>query len=248
MLSSASTIIGVYPYEREYVCLVDRFGGTYLLGGNYAFGVNMRDTWFDIAPGNDVINCKMAGNKFWYQYGDDNYVTLYEPKDDTLAVRLESNEKYESIETAAIAGEIQHELPSDVDADNVYCTVKSSNDRYLAIMMQDGSLRIYDAKSGDLKKVLYDLGNVMGFAMEYVEQMDAYLIVMGSYTYVFDEDLNHISDMGQCIGYTSDGLVIKMTDGNYKVPYIDYRQMLDKAREVIGDYEPDERTAERWGL
>lgn len=235
--------------QGENAMLVSRTGRVYAINDVYKFGIDITESFFSNYAKEDTAYCIYEADKYFYEFKDANYVALYE-KSIATDIRMVSDHEFDyksDIQDYMDATSVLSDL-KDVELEYVYSAIYSSDNKLIFVMMYDGSLRIYNAKSKKLMKVVYSVGNVTLSSVVYIKEANIYVLNAAPYSYIFDTELNYISALYVIEGF-EDGCFIIANDGNhYSVPYLSYREILDKTDKILGDYVPKDAIVEKYGI
>lgn len=246
-----SVINGFVIDDNAFV--VDYNGEIFQIGGDYPYGMNVSRMMFDIPTQGDVANVQCAGGKLFYEFYETNYVVLYEnnPDANSTVVNVGDFEFINDYEEYYIDedDEVLDKLEG-VNKKHIETAMYSSNGKLIFAEMLDGSIRIYDAKNYKHKKNLYSLEEGDCGPLIYIKEDNIYILDAYPYAFVLNEDLELISKINYVVGYEDHCFILEQ-NGNgvyYKVPYIPYKDMIKKADKMLGDYEPEEETYERYAI
>lgn len=246
-LSYPSTILDGFEYEN-YSLIVSWDGNIFLLGNEYPFGMEYGDRLFEIPFESKLRQCQYLGGKFYFNPDDTNYIAIYGPNPSGDKEKRENGKT--AYEEAFLEGKDAMDAVDNIDdleKQYVYSAIYSNDNQHIAVVMVDGTLKIYDS-SYSLEKTLYSFGvrYISGFI--YIQEEDIFVVNSLPYAYILDKNLNYISRITNCIGYEDGNFVVEKDGEYYDVPYIPYDEMIKKADEIIGDYTMSESVSERYGI
>lgn len=247
-LDGTGLIVNDFIYQ-DAAMFADYMGEMYLLGEEYSYGMDVTKHLFAISPQQRIMNCLYAKERFFYQFVDANYIALYEKTEDMKREIL----KEEEVEVQAEFTEYKDAMSlldqlKDVDRDYVYSAIISSDDRYLFVFMFDESVKIYDATTKKLVKTIYSLDCELLNSCVYLPKENIYVMNSNSYSYLLDQNLNYISKLDPVCSYQQGTLVVKRGGQYYLIPYVDYRENMKKADELLDEYEPTATIRKRYGI
>ena len=229
--------------------VVDARGHIYFLRGEAQYGWDISFDKFDILPGESVVGARFAEGKYFYQFSNSDYIALYEENPDSMAKRITIEEVFKDkrfSEAKNASSEI--DMIKDVQKQNVRYAVLSDDESKILLAMSDRSIRIYDKKRYKLLKVLYDMTNVPITSFVYLKEEKIYIVTAGHYSYILDDDLNYIAETNTIVGYKEGNFYINDNERYYEVPYVSYSSTLNLGKEIIGDYEPEDRVVKKYNM
>lgn len=247
-LEDAGSVISGFAY-KDAAMISDYMGKLYLLGGEYDYGMDISLNLFSNVPNKMITNCIYAGDRFFYCFADANYITVYSEDENAKRETLNVEEYTDSYGFLDFkdAGDFISDIEG-IEKEYVYLSIFSSDDKYIVIAMCDGSIGIYDAKTKKPVKTVYSIENPLLSSFVYIPDEDIYLLNNYPYSYIFDRDLNYIAKTEEICGFSDGNFVHKGTNGYVLVPFVRYKQNLERADELIEGYEPSQTVKERYGL
>ena len=122
---------------------------------------------------------------------------------------------------------------------------------YFGIVYSDGIIEIYNAADTvELVGTIYDEDVSLYKYGEYFESKGIYVFTDGEIeTKVYNSNLETIARLDFPAYYiSSKNIFTKISDECFNVPFYSYEEVLKKADEVLGDYEPSERIKKMYNI
>lgn len=229
--------------------VIDNKGHIYVINDVYSYGMDITNNVFGVVPTEVLVKAAYCDNKYFYLFSNANYVSVYEQNELAVTKTTDTKKmKYEDEFSESKDAESVAEKIDDIEKQYIYKAIYSSDETKIAVFMWDCSVRIYDADSLKLLKVLYDIGNYTISSFVYIEEENVYILCANPYSYVLDGNLNYISRLGICVGYRDGAFIVNESEEYYEVPYITYNDMLEICDSILGDYQMNAADAEKYGI
>ncbi|MCR5251444.1 MAG: TIR domain-containing protein [Lachnospiraceae bacterium] len=146
------------------------------------------------------------------------------------------------------------QIPESVNRDQLYYAFYSVDGRFIVAIYSNKLYQILDAETGVVLRSVNSDESVS--SLWYCELCDSYVMNSDVSSQILDEDLRPICEMNRIVG-EHDGKLLLMaekTDGEtyefeyYLVPYVSYNELIKRADEYLGDYEPSEEIREKYNI
>lgn len=141
-------------------------------------------------------------------------------------------------------GETEPYLTKEIDKAAVYSFVISDDGKYLFLNYKNMMVDVLSME--DLSRVtsLYSLNTIVN-SVSYSADTNSYLVmVVGSRNMILNDKMEINREIYSCRGYdpSDDCYIIfePYTHLIYRIPYLSYDELVKKADELLGDYEPSE--------
>lgn len=244
-LDGISELAGAFRY-KDGIGIVDSKCSFFVLDENNSHGMEITSSLFGIVPQEKIDYALCVNGKFYYQF-EDNYIVEYcnNPRSirDTVAYK-QFGYAFEFASDDYLVEELNG--IEDMGHQYIYEAIYSSDKKYLAVMLCDKTLRIYNADTMQLESVIYDMDNESLLSFVYISEEDVYIINVYGKAYILDSKLNCIGDMDYCVGYEDGCFIILFNAGYYKVESISFEEVLKMADEELMDFTPDEEIMEKY--
>lgn len=194
---------------------------------------------------------------FVNMYGT-NYISVYGKKDSQFMHPYTNTDNVEFVDYSEAFFDIIENFKKNVadhDKDleqvSIMDATCSFGGNIGVVQTGDGQLRIYDRDSYKLLHTTYSIEGYL-YSVVYSSKDKNYVFVSEDVD-IFDENLNriiHIPDFS-LFGIdrqTKDLVFSTGTSELYLLDIVSYEEMIRMADELLGDYEPNERTKEKYGL
>lgn len=249
-LDEANVLLDTFAYE-DMIMLVDKDGHCFALGEGYPYGQDYTDLLFDYDLEKDVLQCRYGGEAFYFHGTNSNFIVKYvqnplASQKETDLENLAYEEECQGFEDAE--SEIASLMDPELEKQYVYAAIYSSDRKLIAVMMCDQTLRLYDATTKELLKVLYGVGNVTMNSLVYIEENQVYVLNASPYAYILNQDLQYISKMNYCVGCRDGVFVVVDMAVLYEVPFVSYEEMLKLADDIIEGHKVSNVIAEKYGI
>ena len=176
------------------------------------------------------------------KYNSD-FITVYEKHGSPYLKEASETE----VESALNDNDTTNE-PTSEDSELI---VPSDDNKFYAVQNTDWKVAIYDA---DTKKCVFDTYSIEEeiLSFYYVEPDDVYVLSDFYGISIFTPEFKFISriDNVGLLGKNPENghLIITNSEGNFELSIATYEEVIGIADEMLGDYRPDERILEKYGL
>ena len=128
----------------------------------------------------------------------------------------------------------------------------SSDKKYIAMQDNDKKVEIYDAETSECIYSTYTIEKSINF-FYYVPADDCYCLGNYSGVCIFSPEFDFISEIGDInvMGVSSEtGRMVfcGVNSDYYELTIASYKEVMAKADEMLGDYVPEQKILERYGL
>ena len=246
-LDDTGAIINTFIYDGN-LAAVDTDCSIFVYEEQYDFAQDLSTNLFSSKPGDYLIDCIYSGDTFFFRQNNANYVAVYTNNSEGKKVSSEKGYAYEKEFADGIDATDGVEDFSDINKEYAMFAMYSSDGKYIAILMYDNSIRIYDNSNKELVKILYSLGNYYIDSFVYISEIDCYVMNASPYSFIIDGNLNYISKLQTVCGFEDGNFICQEKNEKYSIPFIPYSEMIDMADNILGDYVPEREIAERFGL
>lgn len=237
-IEGINSIMSAFRYKSG-VGIVDLNGSFYVFDDEYINGVDMTIDLFGIVPRNTVNYAVYQNDRFYYCFAD-NYIVEY--ADNPRAVKeteeFREFDYYDALLNGVDATDALDNI-TDIDSVYVYSSVYSNDEKYIAVMMCDKTLRIYDADTYQLEKIEYGVSNAILVSLTYIDEADIYILNTVAGSYILDSDFNYISDINYCVGFEDGCFIVYYKEEYYKLKLFSFEEILQLADEELEGYIPD---------
>ncbi len=209
------------------------------------------DSFFTRAPNQKISDALYVDGDLYCMFRDSNYVVRYSPEICPWATQLNEEYEWDTIQDMLPEEVFEDGKSYDVDeafADHIYF---SDDRKYILVISTDHTIRILDAESG---KCVNSFESAL-------EMLDGFRLssITGSYiisgenagvnsSLILDKDMEIICETDFIIGEERDSFIMISSDFKYyKVPFIDWQELIRKADEYLGDYQPADAIKQKYG-
>ncbi|MCQ2498711.1 MAG: toll/interleukin-1 receptor domain-containing protein [Lachnospiraceae bacterium] len=225
----------------------------YLIDGrghiNIADRISSNDytyTLFEELPGRYIINSTHNDTALYYQFLDANYIVKYASGDNKHSRILDdSTYKNKKLLKSKSAEDIIDSLP-DINIDYVKKAFYSNDESIIVVEYLDDSIIMYDAHTFEKKNTLYDYHYEFG-EMLHAEDIDAYILTAYSLSLILNSDLEVIADSKPISEYSNGDFIIS-DEMLYAIPYVPYAELIKRADDILGDYQPSEEIKGKYNI
>lgn len=216
----------------------------------------------------DIDTISAYGNAFCYDDEEDNlycYDILHSKKLDIVAGNQYRNNQIQttvdiSPNLDSIVSEKDHKLylfkdssgkpvkETEIGNGIIGAVFYSSDAKYVCIYFTNGRIEIYDASTLELESSLYGDKDYIT-RMMYIPENNYYLL-LGYNGVLLDENLEKIAYLMECAGYDYDNKKLTFI-ADYDLmcsPILSYDQIVERAEEVLGDYESPEWIYQKYSI
>ena len=200
-----------------------------------------------------LYDAKYQDGELYYWFDRANYLTRYSREKNKNAV--EEHAEYEI-----------RVFPEE-DADDAFDKVESSrlsnyesafysDDRkYVFALYNNKTIKIFDAETMEIVGSP-EIADSSFTGLTYYEELGNYVLSSTVYSYIMDDDFNVICRTGVIADADNGELVIRSTAFDYdidnfvyyRLPIVDYTDILEMADDYLGDYEPAEDIKDKYGI
>lgn len=236
--NSDKAIIEFWPdKEEDCAYYVSQEGKVFFCNETYTGEWN--ENFFSVIPTEFLLDAHYQKGDLYYWFDKANYITRYS-KEETAAEKIENGDEYEvklfyekdASEAIESADNLSWSLKN---ADNAFY---SDDDKYIVAQYSNKTTKIIDAESFEVKKNL-PISDSMLSSLTYYEKLGGYVLTASVYSYILDKDFNVISRTYSIAAQEGDRLIVRTPDSQvYSVPIVSYGELIEKADEYLGDYEP----------
>lgn len=249
-LTRANMILDVYYMDGEFY-VIDSFGRMFMVDDFYPNGAPLTDTYFDENAVKRLLRVKNKGDILFVQHEDDgSYISVVEKEKGEWASSL-SKTGMNGFDLSYINyPEFLDEI--DVEKEYVYQVLMSDDKKYYSVQTYNGALTIYNAATKKEVKTIY-LDTFPDFFV-YLKKQKSYVLYSGGDEYLFDKKFNCYATLpyGTLMGTTDDkDSDLILSDGMrnyYRVEIHSYKDVIEKADEILGDYTPDNKVADKYNI
>ena len=225
--------------QMIFLCDTGRIYGTY---GDVCF--EMGSSLFIGDHSGKISQMVFNNNSYYIQYERADYVCAYHP-----SVELDG-EGYIDPDFDDLYGEdATFDLQEDDRFDSLLLdqAVYSHDGKYIVASFSNHTVRIFDADTYECVSS-YDMDEYVA-SLKYSDVTESYILNCEDMSFVLNEDLDIICEMGIAGGEDSGRLIVSDRFGYYKVvEWIDYEKLMVMADEYLGDYVPRDSIREKYGL
>ncbi len=246
-LVRANLILEVFSYDDGFA-LVDENEDIFLLDSFFYEGMIMSDELFPQKAGHKLIDVmQRSGNLYIKHKEDATYISIFELKRGEWAAKLSKTSVNEFEEDSTVD---KANYPNAVDT--TFTVLESDDGKYYAVLNYDGELTIYNAKTDKAVKNLYIDGFPYRFV--YLKKQKSYVLFGSDEEYFFDRNFKYYTSLpyGKVYGSTDDDKQdIALMNGEhdyFRVDIKSYKEVIAKADEILGDYEPDQKTIDKYNI
>lgn len=127
--------------------------------------------------------------------------------------------------------------------------VLSDDGKYLFAVSKNNKLDIYDTGKLEFVTAIYDL-DVQPEQVKYIEALEGYLFIASSgKNRLTDCSFETFANAYDCVAFREDEQCFIIYGENiYKLPYVPYEEMIKRADELLGDYEPSDYIREKYHI
>ena len=230
------------------------------ISGEYYLSDGKEFTYGEFGSNRSKIytNVFYADNQIFVNMYGTNYISVYGKKDSQYMHPYHTLENVDFFDYADNFSEVMDTFKKnvadhdkDLDQVSIMNSTCSLGGNIGVVQTGDGQLRIYDRDTYKLLHTTYSIEGYL-YSVVYSPKDKIYVFNTDDDIDIFDENLNriiNIPDFGLFgIDRDTKDLVFSGADELYLLDIVSYEEMIRMADELLGDYEPNERTKEKYGL
>ncbi len=246
--NSDKAIIEFWPdYEEDRVYYVTQEGIVYVCD---ELGISeWSNNFFSVIPTEFLYDARYHNGNLYLWFDQANYLTRYS-LEESFAQRIENDGSYEvSIlyekDASAELAAADNLAPSVRNADDAFY---SDDDLYIVAKYSNKTTKIIDANTFEVKRSLQISDSLMS-SLSYYEGLGKYVLTSSVYSYILDEDFNCICRTYSIVGEEDGDLIIYSPKCEvYKVPIVNYDELIAMADEYLGDYVPADDVKDKYDI
>ncbi|MCR4642443.1 MAG: toll/interleukin-1 receptor domain-containing protein [Lachnospiraceae bacterium] len=251
----ASFSVPMYPqdvFSIDGQTVVRNLNGELYSADADTAGMELTENYFGRKEAEKLTDLQYLGGKFYIRYMDQDGIVVYEKAQELACTECEAPPQIPSWDDSdELACREAFEQLEGFDMYLYQSGTRSSDGKYHLVCLGDNSVCIYDAGTMEKVKTIYGMAGYI-YQFLYLEQYDCYALVTGRLE-IFDSKLEHmltVEDVWEMYEDPADGgLYIGGSIGKwYRIRLYSYKEMLDYADELLGDYVPSGRIREKYGL
>ena len=246
-LVRANEILTAFSYDDGFA-LLDENEDIFLIDSFYYEGMIMSDELFPQKANKKLLSAIEKGGNLYIKHKDDlSYVSVFELERGEWAERL-SRTGVNKFDKYCVVDKTNYPNTDKT----VYEVIESDDGKYYAVLNYDGELTIYNAKTNKAVKNLYIDGLPEKFY--YLKKQKSYVLYGGYDEYFFDRNFKYYTSLpyGMVYGSTDDkDEKIALMNGShdyYCVEIKSYKEVIAKADEILGDYEPGQKIIDKYNI
>lgn len=192
---------------------------------------------------NSNLKCYFNNGIIYILKFNSDFITVYEKHSSPYLKEVSETEAESALNDNDTTNE-----PTREDSELI---VPSDDNKFYAVQNTDWKVAIYDA---DTKKCVFDTYSIEEEILSfcYVEPDDVYVLSDFYGISIFTPEFKFISriDNVGLLGRNPENghLIISSSEGNFELSIATYEEVIGIADEMLGDYRPDERIQEKYGL
>ena len=206
----------------------------------------------------DFYECLYRNGKVYLHGGETDYITIYEQIESPYIRFLSDSSASPEMETSMdiISGDeleaIYEQIHPGEKMPSTFDILVSSDKKYIAMQDNDKKVEIYDAETSECIYSTYTIEKSINF-FYYVPADDCYCLGNYSGVCIFSPEFDFISEIGDInvMGVSSEtGRMVfcGVNSDYYELTIASYKEVMAKADEMLGDYVPEQKILERYGL
>jgi outer membrane protein assembly factor BamB len=205
------------------------------------------DAFFTKAPDHQISAAKYLGDSLCCVFARENYAVRYSNEMSPLAEKFE--EEFETVYPDYADPEEVFADPEKYDVNRrlVENVCFSDDHKYLMVILNNKTIRIYDAENGGAAICSFETTAEVFDYFRHSNLVGGY-IISGDTSYIFDEDMRLLFETERIVREDGNDLIFTDFSGLYRIPYLDVEGLCKKTDEYLGDYEPPVFIKQRYGL
>jgi len=204
------------------------------------------DYYFNNNPTQPLLSAKKSGDELYYWFDQTNYIARYSKEINPEIKLLDT--KYEIEYYNEFPADNLIEATENINSKLITETFFSDDRTLIFALFSDHIAKIYDSVT--LKELNSFDAEITHFnSLKYSEVAGCY-ILSGMYTsYFLNEDYEIFLETERVAEEKDGKLILFNIDGkSYSVPYVEYHELIRKADEFVGDYEPSDIIREKYKI
>lgn len=216
-LENSGIVIGNLQLSDKLL-IADYDGHLHFLGENAPIGIDMSINLLSSVPKDKVLKAISAGGKLYYLFAKSNYIAEFE---------LENKINPEKL----IAGD--NEFTKGEGLANVDISSFARNQS-----ISDNDIQLSTEQEKMLIRTFMMLRPNAVLSVVYIKDLDMYALNDYGATYLLDHNFSCIAKLDPLIAYAKGAFFVKTNNHVYKIPYVSYKEMLQRADAQLGSYRP----------
>ncbi len=224
----------------------------YLTGGSKVFScseynqADATEVFFKTVPGLAVSDATYKNGDLYCVFNSESYVTRYSDKTSTLAARYDGDFDTEMMQSYLPEEVFTDSEKFDVNQRLVDFIYYSEDKKYIMTALSNHTACIYDAETGEkVSSFATSEDNFYSFGLS---DLTGSYVLRGEKIYIFDKDMRIVCEIGSVFGETNEGIIVYDNEGEYLLPFVDYKGICKMADEYLADYAPPGSIKQKYGL
>ncbi|MBP5607471.1 MAG: TIR domain-containing protein [Lachnospiraceae bacterium] len=208
--------------------------------------VTKLNDYYTVSPTRNINSVIYKNGDLFCDFYMSNYVTRYSAEVSPFAEEeydFVSDEEYS--EWADLSEFEEGEY--DINEELVSLAMYSLDKKYVLFQFMDDVVKIFDTETKACINTFVSPENEV-FDLRYNDLTQCY-ILSGGKSYLMDDKFNIICATGLIVGTDDNDLILLNDDyAHLRLPWFSYEELLQRADEYLGDYQPSEEIKEKYSI